>query len=203
MIEHVTHLLVAYHDDELHGKRLRQVEEHLGTCESCQDELDQLQALSNLLSLHPAPSDLTTSDRFVAQVSLRMPRRPDEPRIKRAFNIGWRAAPLGILGIWAFVQSLLIVSGVVFLLMRMGINLGPILSLPSEGSGLGMFFGLEVDSIGEFGRTAFDVLGNGGPLGWGPTLSIALMLCLGLLYCSWMASWWIRYQEQTARGNSK
>jgi hypothetical protein len=206
MIEHVTHLLAAYHDGELQGKRLNHVEEHLSTCESCKSELEHLQTLSNLLVLHPAPSGLTSNDRFVAQVALRMPRYPEEPTVKRVFNFGWRAAPVGILGIWAFVQSLLIVSGILFLLMRFGFNLEPLtglLSPPSEGLSLGMFFSFEGESIGELGRTALEILGNGGPLGWGPMLYIALMLILGLLYCSWMASWWVRQQGHRVQGNYK
>ncbi len=199
MIDHVTHLLGAYHDGELQGRRLNQVEEHLSTCESCQGELEQLQALSNLLAQHPAPSALTSADTFVAQVALQMPRSPDEPTIKRVFNFGWQAAPVGILSVWAFVQSLLIVSGIIFLLMRLGINLEPMtnfLAPPSGGLNLGMFFGFEGESLGELGRTAVEILGNGGPLGWGPMFYLALMLILGLLYCSWMASWWVRHRQK-------
>ncbi len=199
MIDHVTHLLGAYHDGELQGKRLNQVEEHLSSCESCQAELEKLQALSNTLALYPAPSALTSADTFVAQVALQMPRNPDEPTIKRVFNFGWQAAPVGILSVWAFVQSLLIVSGIIFLLMRLGINLEPMANLlapPSEGLNLGMFFGFEGESLGELGRTAVEILINGGPLGWGPMFYLALILILGLLYCSWMASWWVRDREK-------
>jgi hypothetical protein len=198
MIEHVTHLLGAYHDGELRGKRLNDVEDHLATCKSCRGELDQLTALSSLLLQNPAPSDLTSEERFVAQVALRMPRKPEEPAIKRVFNFGWRAAPVGILGVWAFVQSLLIVSGIIFLLMRLGVNLEPMTNLlapPSGGLSLGMFFGFEGEGIGELGRTALGILSNGGPLGWGPMLYLALMLILGLTYCSWLASWWIRHRQ--------
>lgn len=199
MIEHVTRLLGAYYDGELRGKRLNDVQEHLAACESCQGELVQLQALSNTLALHPAPSDLTSNDRFVAQVALRMPRSPEQPAIKRAFNFGWKAAPVGILGVWAFVQSLLIVSGILFLLMRLGFNLQPMTGLLSPQSGrlsLGMFFGFEGESMGELGRTALEILGNGGPLGWGPMFYLALMLILGLLYFSWMASWWVHHRQK-------
>jgi len=199
MIDHVTHLLGAYHDGELQGKRLNHVEEHLSTCESCQAELEQMQALSNTLALYPAPSALTSADTFVAQVALQMPRSPDEPTIKRVFNFGWQAAPVGILSVWAFVQSLLIVSGIIFLLMRLGVNLEPMTNLlapPSGGLNLGMFFGFEGESISELGRTAVEILGVGGPLGWGPMFYLALMLILGLLYCSWMASWWVRHRQK-------
>ena len=202
MIEHVAHLLGAYHDGELRGKRLNDVEEHLSKCEMCQSELAQLKALSDMLLTNPAPPDLTSEEGFVAIVGLRMPRRPREPAIKRVLNFGWHAAPVGILGIWAFVQSLLIVSGVIYLLMRLGFDLEPMTSLLSPSSGglnLGMLFGFGGESINELGWTAFEILGNGGPLGWGPMLYLALMLLLGVTYCSWIASWWVRQvKKQTA-----
>lgn len=203
MIEHVTHLLSAYHDGELRGLRLNEVEKHLSKCESCQGELDQLKTLSDLLLINPAPSDLTSEDRFVAHVALRMPRKPREPAIKRVFSLGWQAAPVGILGVWVFVQSLLIVSGILFLLMRLGFNLEPmtdLMSPPSGGFNLGMLFGFEGGGIGELGRTAVEILRNGGPLGWGPILYLALTLILGLLYCSWIASWWVRQRQNQMAG---
>jgi hypothetical protein len=206
MIEHVTHLLAAYHDGELQGRSLNMVKEHLELCEQCMKELEEFQNLTNLLALNPEPEHLTRSDRFVAQVALRMPRYPKEPAVKRVFNFGWQATPIGILGVWAFVQSLLVVSGVVYFLMRLGLNLEPFANLqpsPSSGLQLGLLFGFEGESLAELGRTALDILGNGGPLGWGPTLYLALMLGLGLLYCSWMASWWIRRQGHRVQGNYK
>ena len=42
MSNHVTEQLNAFVDGELKGKQLRQVEEHLVTCEACQTELESL-----------------------------------------------------------------------------------------------------------------------------------------------------------------
>jgi hypothetical protein len=198
MIDHVTHLLGAYYDGELHGQRLGDVSEHLEVCASCRAELDQLETLSEVLAQHPDPVDLTPGERFVSQIALQMPRTPKGPVMRRAFNLGWQAAPVGILGVWAFVQSLLIVSGILFLLMRLGLNLDPMTDLmaqPASGLNLGMFLGFEEGSISELSRTAVEVLGNGGPLGWGSMLTVGLMLVLALLYCSWMATWWVRQRE--------
>jgi len=49
MNEHVTEWIGAYHDGELRGARLLQVESHLLDCAACQAELDALSALSTLL----------------------------------------------------------------------------------------------------------------------------------------------------------
>lgn len=199
MNEHVTHLLGAYHDGELQGKRLKDVQKHLADCDFCQDELDQLSELSKLLVTAPSPTNLSLEDTFVSQVVLRMPRKPSEPVVKRVFNLGWQAAPIGILGVWAFVQSLLMVSGILFLLMRLGFELDPLTDLvaqPSSGFNLGLLFAFEGNNIGDLGSTAVETLLNGGPLGWSSTLYLALVLVLGLLYASWMASWWVRQRQK-------
>jgi hypothetical protein len=198
MNEHVTQLLGAYHDGELRGKQLNEVDKHLAKCKICQDELDHLNALSEMLLTTPSPSNLSSEDTFVTQVVLRMPRKPTEPTVKKVFNLGWQAAPVGILGVWAFVQSLLMVSGILFLLLRLGFDLEPLtelVTIPAGGINLGMLFGFEGSGVGDLGRTAIETLLSGGPLGWGVTMYLALVLILGLLYASWIASWWVRQRH--------
>lgn len=73
MSEHVTEWLGTYLDGELRGSRLRHVEEHLARCQACQAELRALQSLSMRLREVPVPR-FTPSERFTAQVSLRLPR---------------------------------------------------------------------------------------------------------------------------------
>jgi predicted anti-sigma-YlaC factor YlaD len=99
MSEHVLDWLPAYHDGELHGKALQQVENHLQACATCRAELQALQSLSSVLKSAPVP-DLTPPGRFAAQVALRLPRRaaPRPP--------GWRlGVPLALIVIWAFVHT--------------------------------------------------------------------------------------------------
>jgi hypothetical protein len=71
----------------------------------CQAELEELRKLSALLQESPAPETLTQPERFVAQVALRLPRRPTQPAWKRTLEAGWRLAPVGLLGVWAFVEA--------------------------------------------------------------------------------------------------
>ena len=90
MNEHVTPWLAAYHDGELKGRRLRQVEDHLAHCTACSAELDQLQMLRELLQENPVAAGLLPTDRFVAQVGLRIPRHPEKPAWQRVLETGWR-----------------------------------------------------------------------------------------------------------------
>jgi hypothetical protein len=201
MNEHVTTWLGAYHDGELRGRRLRQVEDHLARCAACRAELEGLQALAALLQESPAARDLTPPEHFVAQVGLRLPRRPERPAWQRALEVGWRLAPLGLLGAWAFVQAVLIVAGAILAALRLGLggDVGAAWLLASPGElGLAEVFGLSGAGLNDVGRVMLRLLSNGGPLGWGVTLNLGSLVVIGLLYWSWLASWWARRQHRQA-----
>ena len=66
MSKHVSEWLNAYYDGELHGHKLRLVEEHLAECEACQAELESLHGLSDLLHEVQAPLELPDGDACAA-----------------------------------------------------------------------------------------------------------------------------------------
>jgi hypothetical protein len=196
--EHVTIWLGAYHDGELQGRRLRQIETHLAHCETCRAELNELRALSVLLQASPAPESLTRPDRFVAQVGLRLPRRPVQPTWKRALEIGWRLTPVGLLGAWAFVQAALWVSIVLLGALQLGIGSDLVAGLlpASQGSWWTETLSLSSANLSSLEQIGRQLVNNGGPLGWGVTLNLVAMVVIGLLYLSWLASWWARSQHK-------
>jgi hypothetical protein len=196
--KHVTAWLGAYHDGELRGLRLQKVEAHLADCEVCRAELAELRALSTLLQTSPAPKTLIQPNRFASQVGLRLPRRPVQPTWKRALEVGWRLAPVGLLGTLVFVQAALLVSGIVLRALQFGLGSDAITSwLPAsqQGSWLTTALNLSGPNLGEIARLASQLLSNGGPLGWGLMLNLASIVVIGLLYLSWLASWWARRQH--------
>ncbi len=193
MNEHVTPWLGAYHDGELHGRCLRQVEAHLTRCATCRAELEGLEAMSALLQENPAAEGLTPPERFVAQVGLRLPRRPVEPAWKRTLKTGWRLIPVGLLGAWAFVQAVFFVSDVMLGALRMGLGgevLAEWLPVSQQGPSLSALLSASGASLGDLGRIVLRLLSDGGPLGWGITLNVVSLVVIGLLYWSWLASWW-------------
>jgi hypothetical protein len=200
MTEHVMAWLGAYHDGELQGRQLRQVEAHLADCGPCRAELEGLQALATLLQESPAAGDLTPPDRFVAQVGLRLPRRPKRPAWQRALYTGWRLTPLGLLGAWAFVQATLAVAGVVLVALRLGLG-GDLVAglLPASPGGLWLaeIFDLSGAGLNGVAQGALRLLQGGGPLGWGVVLNLGSLGVIGLLYWSWLASWWARRRHRT------
>jgi len=165
MNEHVSPLLSAYYDGELSGRKLGNVEAHLETCAACSTELEALQNMNMLLGASPAAGDLLPPDIFVAQVGMRLPRKPEVSFWKKVSLTSWQAAPFGILGGWAVLQAILIVSSVVMLGLR---------TLPG---------------IEQFG---IELSGSGSLLGWTVVLNLGLTVLMGLCFWSWLASWWAR-----------
>ncbi len=107
--DYVKEWLGAYLDGELSDERRAWVENHLAGCPDCRKELDELRALSNLLHAVPAPATGLSNAEFTRQVTRRLPQ-PVRPFGRRALQIGLRYAPLGLFGIWAFFQAVILVA---------------------------------------------------------------------------------------------
>jgi predicted anti-sigma-YlaC factor YlaD len=191
---HVTPWLAAYHDGELKGRRLRQVEAHLAECAACRAELEELQKLTTLLYESPAAEGLLPAERFVAQVGLRLPRRPTKPAWQRTLEAGWRLAPAGLVGAWAFVQAVFIVAGVALIGLQVcGVDvLGLSTVSHSETWPTAILDWLGVG----IGDTTLSVLKTLDALAWGLTLYLTATLTIALLYWSWLASLWARRRHQ-------
>jgi anti-sigma factor RsiW len=191
MNEHVSAWLEAYHDGELDGRRLRQVETHLADCAACRAELDRWQALSTLLQASPAASRLTPPERFVAQVGLRLPRHPAQPLSDRAVSLGWRLAPVGLLGAYAILQAVFIVTAIVMLALRLG-------GEPARQSAA--WFNRLGTGLNDLAPIGLPVLDSVLSINWGVVLYMGLMAVIGLLYWSWLATWWVRQHQRPPAG---
>lgn len=163
MSRHVLDWLGAYHDGELRGDRLRRVEAHLRACAACRAELEALESLSALLQASPAMPARTAPERFVAQVQLRLSARPGPSDGARLMRAAWTGLPLALLGVWAFFQSVLLVSGLA------------LLALPWAGG------------APEVGTPAWPV---GGGLVELFVLEVGLTVVLAGLLWGWLAGWW-------------
>lgn len=168
MSQHVMDWLAAYHDGELHGARLFQVETHLLECPACRAELEALKALSTALQKNPAMPARTPPERFVAQVRLRARPQfalPAQPRMGQA---GWLFAPLSVLGIWAFLQAVLVLSHLV------------LIALPLFGG----VPGTQTEWFPVLGAAQLFVL------------DLALTAVLATLLWGWLAGWWAARSRQ-------
>jgi predicted anti-sigma-YlaC factor YlaD len=178
MNAHITEWLAAYYDDELSWIRRQQVEEHLRACPTCQAELEELHKLSKLLQEVPSPEPLLSSQRFQAQVKLRLPPTVLRPGWLRALKAGWQFAPLGAVFVWVFTQAVLLVAG-----LASALNLPVNLSRAGELSG-----GLHLASFSLSLGGAETVVELG-------LLNLVLTALAALFLCGWIASWWVLHRQ--------
>ena len=202
MSEHITALLEAYHDGELQGVRLRGVEAHLEKCESCRAELRQLDTLRELLQASPAAESLMSPERFEYLVTLRLPRREEQPLGRKLLGIAWRLVPVGLLTSWVFFQAVATVSGVVAWGMRLGLALQfpwDLAVTPARGSQLLSMLARTDTAVGRATDTTVNFL-SGGVLQWSNLLMLMVPVVIGLLYWSWLASWCMRHRCFVSEG---
>jgi len=194
MSKHMTEWLNAYLDGELKGSQLHRVETHLAECQDCRAELGSLQRVSGLLREMPAP-EFTSSERFAAQVNLRLPQRRLASSGKKILEIGWWMMPVGLLGVWIFMSASLIVNEFVSLATGLG--------LPTRVSSL-LVFGSSNQAYWSNTLGQFGILSGKG-LDWAATTEaftrtslpeFSLHVAIALLYLSWLAIWWARYRRR-------
>jgi hypothetical protein len=196
MSNHVTEWLNAYVDGELKGRRLHEVEEHLAECEACQAELESLQGLSAMLQEVPA-AEFTSNERFVAQVNLRLPQRRVATTRLRLLEAGWWMAPVGLLLIWIFISTTVLISDMVTTANNFGLLDSASALLVSNSSSDAYW----TSTLGQFG------LLEGDSLGWAESTEsftrnvlpqFIWQVSIALLYLTWIAIWWAR-QTRHAR----
>jgi hypothetical protein len=194
MSEHVLELIGAYLDGELRGGQLRTVETHLEECQPCQAEFRTLQALSATLQAAPLP-DFPAPERFAAEVALLLPREPVKPASRKALELGWWLAPVGLILAWVFLSTTMLVSNVVTAADGLGLLSGASAWLVSGSSVEAYWSG----ALGQFGFLS----GNG--LQWAELVEaftrttlpqIIWQASIAMLYLSWMAIWWARHTLQ-------
>ena len=151
-----------------------------------------------LLQVSPPAPVQTNPEHFVSQVNLRMPREQLQPAWKRSLETGWRLVPFGLLGIWVFIQTVLLVSGLVTVGLQLGIGtdqLAAVFPLAEPAAGFFDSLPLTGASLGEIPAGIASILITGGPFGWGLPLYLILTIFIGLLYWGWLASWRIRRKQ--------
>ncbi len=194
MSDHIFELLGAYLDGELGGGKLQGVETHLRECQICQEEYSSLQALSTVLQEAPRP-DFSSVEQLVANVALRLPRKPAISQPRKALNVGWWLFPVGLITTWIFISTTFLVSNMLTAANAFGLLNSTAVWLISGSSGgvnysaiLGRFGFLEQANLGwlasseSFARNLFS--------------NIFLQVSIAVFYLSWLAVWWARHTRQ-------
>ena len=173
-MEHVEHLLGAYHDGELPERVRKGVERHVQECARCRLALNRMQALSRTLCAYTVPDLDRGAERFCAQVVLRLGRR----RPVGAPSVWLYLVPAilsgaiaGLLALWTLPQML---GAVWALLHRLGVDPSLVLQL---------WNGTQLP------REALAMLRAIGTLAWRAALYAALLLLFGA-YAGWVGVLW-------------
>jgi len=194
MSKHVTEWLSAYADGELRGSRLQHVKTHLAECEVCQMELESLDRLSGLLQEVPVPGFIP-SERFAAQVSLRLPHPKRATSSKRVLEIGWWMIPVGLLASWVFINVSFLMRDVLSVANNFGL-------LTSVSDGI-LFvtanpanWSATLGQIGVLNGTTLDLASAMERFARTSLPQITLQISVAFLYLSWIAIWWARDRRQ-------
>jgi anti-sigma factor RsiW len=192
MHENMRALLNAYLDSELTGRRLLEMEAHLGSCTACRDELNELRRVSELLQADPAP-EFTPTDRFVSQLTLSLPRRPLHEQPVRLASPAWWLVPTAILGAWFFVRTVFTLTDMVGAL-----NVTGLLGHASAWLGSGqqtVWFSTLTGLVGRqaaFAMPSLSLLNDVGVAGASVMGGFLWQALIVLLYWGWLFYWWLR-----------
>ncbi|MDO9302734.1 MAG: zf-HC2 domain-containing protein [Anaerolineales bacterium] len=199
MVKHITPRLSAYLDGELPDAQLRQMEKHLAECDECQAELEQMRNLSALLhETNPADEFLPTA-RFVANLTLNLPRQPMHSQPRRALEIGWSLIPIGALGVWLFFQITFSLSSVILTVSETGLlgnGLSWLQGNPPQTRWFSMAMNLFGGQIGFTGKFILSALNDLSLFIQDITSRFIWQALFATLYLGWLASWWQRQSNQ-------
>jgi hypothetical protein len=194
MSKHVTEWLNVYLDGELHGSRLHQVEAHLAECQSCQAELTSLERVSSLLQEVPSP-EFISSEKFAAQVNLRLSRQQGTTSEKKIFEVGWWMIPVGLLASWIFINTSFLVNDI----LSAANNLGLLTNVSGWlifGSSNEAYWSSTLGQFGVLSGNALEFVASTEIFTRTSLPQIILQVSIALLYLSWIAIWWARHTRR-------
>ena len=200
MTEHVKQWLNAYLDGELRGAYIDRVESHLAECAECSAELDGLRKLSSLLRDTAPVGDFISTERFVSNLTLNLPRQPEHSQPRKILEIGWWLTPVGILGTWLFLQVTFLLSRLVLTASDAGL-LGNTFAVFKGNAPQAQWLEILTELFGSqpgFNQTVISTLNNADLFVQSQGSAFIWQALLAIIYLVWLASWWFRQQDQSS-----
>jgi anti-sigma factor RsiW len=198
MIEHVTEWLGPYLDGELHGLHKQQVEAHLNRCAACRSEMESLQALSGLLQTDPG-QPLPSTEKFIARLTLALPRRHATAPRRKAWPVVWWFVPTGIMITWVALQLTSWLIDIAAALQGAGLTGSTVswLHLPSQAAWFSASMSLFGGQLSAGGKSTLAFFNQADLFLQNFAISLAWQAALVGLYWTWLTIGWIRYRTNT------
>ena len=198
MHEKMRTLLKAYLDGELHGRQLLQLETHLADCAECRDELTELQRVSELLQQDKSV-EVMPVERFVANLTLSLPRRAEAVRQQKRGSIAWWLVPAGLLGAWFFVQTVFTLTDLVT-----AANITGLLGSASAWLGGGresIWMSAAANLFGGslLAQPGVSLLNSISVFSTGLLSGLFWQAVIVLLYWAWLFVFWLRHKPQAEK----
>ena len=201
MCEDIHASLNAYLDGELHGQRLMEVKDHLASCTACRNDLQELRTVSDMLRAAPAPAFLPV-ERFVAQLTLQLPRRALRERAPKPAAWAWWLVPAGLLATWFFLRTVFALTTAITAADATGL-LGQSNAWFTGSQPLEVWFVAITSLFGSHMSAAqqstFSLFNQVSVFGGDLFSGFLWQALVVLLYWGWLVLWWFRRAPQLVK----
>lgn len=183
MNQHIDIWIDAYLDNQLNENQTARFEKHLEACPACLVLLEERKQLSNLLQNFVTPESSQTTQQFVDQINLLLPRIQRKPSKKRSSGNVWIIISIGLLAAHTFVQVIHWLSNLILIIPGVDQLVAQVIAVPTFLERAFPWLNIFIIQWSTFS-------------GWGffysslTFTSIALTGYLALIYLAWLVVWW-------------
>lgn len=183
MNQHIDIWIDAYLDNQLNENQTARFEKHLEACPACLVLLEERKQLSNLLQNFVTPESSQTTQQFVDQINLLLPRIQRKPSKKRSSGNVWIIISIGLLAAHTFVQVIHWLSNLILIIPGVDQLVAQVIAVPTFLERAFPWLNIFIKQWSTFS-------------GWGffysslTFTSIALTGYLALIYLAWLVVWW-------------
>ncbi|MCJ7433140.1 MAG: hypothetical protein MUO77_06595, partial [Anaerolineales bacterium] len=134
--------------------------------------------------------------------TLNLPRQPEQVQPRKWLEIGWWLIPVGLLGIWVFIQVTMSLSSVVMAAVNAGLlgsNLSWFQGNPPQMEWFATAMNLFGNQLGLTGRVVLSELNDASLFVTELTGHYLWQAFLAVSYLGWLVTWWLRHQRQSSQ----